>query len=61
MNKLTIKKTVLCCLLTIAFISCSKSDHTSYCPTWYGFTYKTGNYPNYVTGIPRNMHLDNQL
>lgn len=58
MNKLTIKKAVLCCLLTIAFISCSKSDHTSYCPTWLGFTYKTGNYPNYVTGNPRNMVLN---
>ena len=28
--------------------------YTSYCPTWYGFTYYTGNYPDYVQGTSGN-------
>ena len=43
-----------CCLLTVG---CTKNDYSSYCPTWLGFTYKTGNYPNYVQGNPRKVIL----
>lgn len=58
MNKFTIKKTALCCLLSLACFACSKNDYTSYCPTWKGFTYKTGSYPNYVQGNPKNVVLN---
>ena len=43
-----------CCLLAVG---CTKNDYSSYCPTWLGFTYKTGNYPNYVQGNPRKVIL----
>ena len=33
-------------------------NYYSYCPTWKGFTYKTGNYPNYVQGNPLNVVLN---
>ncbi|MBQ6191873.1 MAG: hypothetical protein IJK51_06205 [Bacteroidaceae bacterium] len=46
--------TLACCLLTVG---CTKNDYSSYCPTWLGFTYKTGNYPNYVQGNPRKVIL----
>ncbi len=40
----------------VLLFSCSDVDSDSYCPEWYGFSYKTGSYPNYVegkkTGIP---------
>lgn len=41
-------------LVAIIFFSCTKKDYSSYCPTWKGFTYTTGNYPNYVMGSPGN-------
>lgn len=44
--------------LFILLLSCSKNDYTSYCPTWLGFTYTTGDYPNYVTGSTRNIVLN---
>ena len=44
--------------LFILLLSCSKNDYTSYCPTWLGFTYTTGNYPNYVPGSARNIVLN---
>ncbi len=53
-----LRKAILCGLLALACFSCSESDHESYCPTWLGFTYTTGNYPNYITGNPRNMVLN---
>ena len=37
--------------------SCEKKDYTSYPPTWKGFTYTTGSYPNYTAGNPRNVVL----
>jgi len=38
-------------LFTLLFLSsCSENDYSSFCPTWLGFTYKTGSYPNYVQG-----------
>ena len=57
MNKSRIKKgmaPVLCLLLLLA---CGKNDYTSYCPTWNGFTYTTGSYPNYTQGNPRLVIL----
>ncbi len=59
MNKFKISKTIVCCLLSfVCCLSCSKNDTTSYCPTWLGFTYKIGSYPNYVQGNPRNIVLN---
>ena len=52
MNKFKIQKAVVCCLLSVGFIACSKTDHDSYCPTWKGFTYTVGNRPNDVAGKP---------
>ena len=37
-----------CLIVLLSLLSCSKTDTESYCPTWRGFTYKTGSYPNYV-------------
>lgn len=38
-------------LFSLLFLSsCSENDYSSFCPTWLGFTYKTGSYPNYVQG-----------
>jgi hypothetical protein len=37
-------------LFILLLFSCSKNDYSSYCPTWKGFTYKIGSYPNYVPG-----------
>lgn len=45
-------------LVILLLFSCSKKDYTSYCPTWYGFTYTIGDYPNYVQGNPRNVYLN---
>lgn len=50
-------KHIFICFLTALIFSCSKNDYSSYCPTWKGFTYKTGDYPNYVSGNPRNIVL----
>ena len=50
-------KHIFFCFLTAFLFSCSENDYSSYCPTWKGFTYKTGNYPNYVPGNPRNILL----
>ena len=36
--------------ILISFSSCSEVDSDSYCPEWYGFSYKTGSYPNYTEG-----------
>ena len=50
---------VVCCLLSVVFLSCTKNDYSSYCPTWKGFTYKTGSYPNYVNGgVGSNITLN---
>lgn len=57
MKNSNLKLTLMCGLLALVAFSCSESDHTSYCPTWLGFTYTTGDYPNYVTGNPKNMVL----
>ena len=38
----------------LCLCSCSKTDSSSYCPTWKGFTYYTGSYPNYVSGSAGN-------
>ena len=43
--------------LMFLLLSCEKNDYTSYCPTWKGFTYMTGNYPDYVSGNPRSIYL----
>lgn len=37
-------------LFILLLSSCTKKDYSSYCPTWLGFTYQTGFYPNYVDG-----------
>lgn len=38
--------------------SCEKKDYSSYCPTWKGFTYTTGSYPDYVKGnVGNNINL----
>ncbi len=50
-------KHIFFCFLTALLFSCSANDYSSYCPTWKGFTYKTGNYPDYVPGNPRNILL----
>lgn len=44
--------------MLLALFSCSEIDTESYCPTWLGFTYKTGNFPNYVQGNSRNVFLN---
>ena len=36
--------------IILFLLSCSENDYSSYCPTWKGFTYKTGSYPTYVQG-----------
>lgn len=51
------KYILLLFFLVVAFAACTKNDYTSYCPTWKGFTYKTGNYPNYIAGNPRKAVL----
>ena len=33
-------------------------SYFSYCPTWRGFTYYTGNYPDYVQGRVGNVYLN---
>lgn len=58
MYKFKIQKTIICCLLSVVCFACSKNDYNSYCPTWLGFTYTTGDYPNYVQGNPRNVYLN---
>ena len=47
-------------LFILVLFSCSKKDYNSYCPTWLGFTYTVGSYPdyNYVQGNPRNVYLN---
>ena len=50
-------KHLFACLLTVAICACSGNDYTSYPPTWKGFTFTTGNYPNYVAGNPRSAIL----
>ena len=47
-------------LFILVLFSCSKKDYNSYCPTWLGFTYNVGSYPdyNYVQGNPRNVYLN---
>lgn len=48
-------------LLFILFLlfACTKNDYSSYCPTWKGFTYMTGSYPNYVKGsIGNKIYLN---
>ncbi len=59
MNRRIIKKASFWggLMAAVFFASCTKNDYTSYCPTWYGFTYETGNYPNYVQGVLRNVVL----
>ena len=44
-------------MIFIACFACSEHDYSSYCPTWKGFTYKTGNYPNYTQGRVGNVDL----
>lgn len=41
-------------ILLVACFSCTKNDYSSYCPTWKGFTYTTGSYPNYIKGALGN-------
>ena len=52
MININIQKAFLGAALAGAFLfsSCSEKDYSSYCPTWKGFTYKTGSYPNYKQG-----------
>lgn len=45
-------------LALLVICACDETDHDSYCPTWKGFTYTTGSYPNYQTGNPRNVVLN---
>lgn len=45
-------------LTLLVFLSCTKTDHSSYPPTWLGFTYKTGNFPNYVQGTSGLAYLN---
>ena len=52
-----INKVFICCLLSVVYCACSETDTESYCPTWKGFTYTIGSYPNYTTGNPRNVFL----
>ena len=50
-------KGVGCALILLFFLfSCSKNDYDSYCPTWKGFTYYTGSFPNYVKGSVGNVN-----
>lgn len=49
------KKILVAALAVMLLLSCSKTDNTSYCPTWLGFTYTTGNYPNYTNGSPSRI------
>lgn len=51
------RKYFFLCLLMATIFSCTKHDYTSYPPTWKGFTYKTGNFPNYEQGNPRSVVL----
>ena len=51
------RKYVFLCLLMAIFYSCSKNDYSSYCPTWKGFTYMIGNYPDYYQGRAGNEIL----
>lgn len=51
------RKHILACLLTAVCLACSKNDYSSYCPTWLGFTYTKGSYPNYTSGNPRSVIL----
>lgn len=44
-------------LILLLLLSCSKKDYDSYCPTWLGFTYSIGDYPNYVQGNPRDIQF----
>lgn len=45
-------------MIALLFLfACGKNDYTSYCPTWNGFTYTIGCYPNYTQGNPRNIIL----
>ena len=57
MNKFKIQKALVCGLLSVIALACSKHDYTSYCPTWMGFTYTIGARPNDVAGNPRNVVL----
>lgn len=52
MNKYMIPKAFLLggLLSAVLLFSCSDVDSDSYCPTWKGFTYSIGSYPNYVKG-----------
>ena len=58
MYKNKIQKAVVCALLSVLLCACSTNDSTSYCPTWKGFTFTTGNFPTYVPGNPRNALLN---
>ena len=51
------RKYFFLCLLLVTLFSCEKNDTTSYCPTWLGFSYTTGIFPNYLSGNPRNVVL----
>lgn len=53
-----LKASLLGCLVGAIFFSCSKNDYNSYCPTWRGFTYYTGSYPNYVQGKAGTVKLN---
>ena len=52
MNKNMIHKASFCGGLIGALLlfACSENDYTAYCPTWKGFTYTVGSYPNYGQG-----------
>ena len=45
-------------LFILLFLSCSNTDSSSHCPTWKGFTYYTGSYPNYVQGTVGKVTLN---
>ena len=47
----------LCLFMAVTLFSCSEADTESRCPTWKGFTYYTGNYPNYTQGRVGNVVL----
>lgn len=52
-------KYILIALALPALFSCTRNDYSSYCPTWKGFTYTTGNYPDYVKGVlGSNIYLN---
>ena len=42
------KKALISIFCSLILFACSKNDYTSSPPTWKGFTYKTGFFPNYV-------------